>query len=180
MNNKIIITGTMGSGKSAILKVLKDDGFPVVAECARTILAEQRAFSGHGVPEDDPNLFCELLLSRSLHEYKVNRSGNIVMFDRGLPDIIAYASLFGLELHHYQQCAQLNRYCNTIFLLEPWEEIYENDDERKMTFQQALDFHLNLTQVYESLNYNLCTVPNYTISERASFIKEHLETNYDS
>ena len=29
----------MGAGKSSVLKLLKDDGFSVVSECARTILA---------------------------------------------------------------------------------------------------------------------------------------------
>ncbi len=173
MNTKIIITGTMGAGKSSVLKLLKDD-FSVIHECARTILAEQRSFLGHGVPEGNPNLFCELLLSRTLYQYKTQKDNQLVIFDRGLPDIIAYASFFGLELTHYKKCAELNRYNNKVLLLEPWEEIYENDDERKMTFEQALDFHHTLTQIYTSLNYDLCIVPKCSIKERAEFIKSQL------
>lgn len=164
----------MGAGKSSVLKLLKEDGFIVVPECARTILAEQRSFLGHGVPEDNPNLFCELLLSRTLYQYKSQNDQQLVIFDRGLPDIIAYASFFGLKLEHYKKCADLNRYHNKVFILEPWEEIYENDDERKMTFEQAFDFHHTLTQIYHSLNYDLCITPKCSIIERTEFIKSQL------
>jgi len=45
-----------------------------------------------------------------------------------------------------------------------------------MTFEQALDFHHTLTQVYKSLNYDLCTVPKCSISKRAEFIKSQLSS----
>ena len=180
MTKKVIITGTMGAGKSSILDALKAKGLPVIAECARTILAEQRSFSGHGVPENDPYLFCELLLSRTLCEYKSHVDEDFIFFDRGLPDIIAYASFFNLELTHYQKCAKLNLYHPKVFLLEPWKEIYENDEERKMTFEQAKDFHHILVNVYESLSYNLCIVPKCPITERTQFILSQLEATDDT
>lgn len=170
MSKKIIITGTMGAGKTSLLKQLSDFNFPVVPECARVILAEQRSFSGHGVPEDNPSLFCELLLSRTLYQYKVE-SSLLVLFDRGLPDIIAYASFFNLDLTHYKKCAALNRYQQSVFLLEPWQDIYENDDERKMSFDQAQDFHQRLVDIYQSLNYDLCIVPKGSILQRADFVR---------
>lgn len=179
MNKKVIITGTMGAGKSSVLYILKKEGFSVVEECARTILSEQRSFCGHGVPEDNPSLFCELLLSRTLYEYKTDRIERLTIFDRGLPDIIAYAAMFNLDLSHFKKCAALNRYHNKVFLLEPWEDIYENDDERKMTFEQALGFHKTITQLYDALNYNLHIVPKLPVDERARFIKSYLEGSDD-
>jgi predicted ATPase len=51
MTKNIIITGAMGSGKSTILQLLKQDQFKVVPEPAREILAEQRSIQDEGVKE---------------------------------------------------------------------------------------------------------------------------------
>lgn len=53
----------MGSGKSIVLQLLKLQGFTVVPEPAREILAEQRTIGDEGVPENNPKLFTQLLLS---------------------------------------------------------------------------------------------------------------------
>jgi predicted ATPase len=63
--NFFIITGSPGSGKSTILRELKNIAVTVIDEPARQILAEQRSFGGNGVPENDPVLFTELMLSRA-------------------------------------------------------------------------------------------------------------------
>jgi predicted ATPase len=168
-----ILTGTMGSGKTTLLNELSKR-VQTVPEAARTILAEQRSFNGFGVPERDPSLFCELLLSRTLQAYKIHQSrDDIVIFDRGIPDLIAYAELFGLATEHYYCCAELYRYQPKVFILEPWPEIYENDDERKMTLQQSLDFHQILVKHYQALNYQLILVPKLSPIERAKFILTH-------
>lgn len=177
MSKKIIITGTMGSGKSSILNVLKKAGHQVVPECARTILAEQRSFDGYGVPNKDANLFCELLLSRTLNEYKRYNNKAISLYDRGLPDIIAYASFFNLDLTHYKACAEKYRYDKTVFLLEPWQDIYVNDEERKMTFTEATTFHNVLIEIYKSLKYELIVIPKASVQERVAFIFEKLESH---
>ena len=174
MNKKIIITGTMGSGKSSVLNAISKDEHDIVPECARTILAEQRAFGGSGVPDKDPSLFCELLLSRTLHQYKNNKDVSLTIYDRGLPDIIGYAKWFNLELSHFKSCAKQYRYNNTVFLLEPWQEIYVNDDERKMTFKEAELFHDDLVNIYKELNYELLIVPKASIQERVAFIYRKL------
>lgn len=174
MNKKIIITGTMGSGKSSVLNEINKDGHKVVPECARTILAEQRSFDGHGLPEKDPSLFCELLLSRTLYQYKNYKNDSLTIYDRGLPDIIAYAKLFNLDLSHFKSCANQHRYNIKVFLLEPWSEIYVNDDERKMTFKEAELFHDDLVNIYKELNYELLIVPKASVEERAAFIYQRL------
>ena len=93
-NNYFVITGAMGAGKSTILNVLKDRGFICIDEPAREILKEQRSISGNGVPEKNPELFNELMLSRMIFQF--NQHSNIeetVFFDRGMADIIAYSKL---------------------------------------------------------------------------------------
>ncbi|WP_133128623.1 AAA family ATPase [Legionella nagasakiensis] len=170
-SNYFILTGAMGAGKSTILKELRKFGLLCVDEPARQILAEQRAIEGRGVPEHDPKLFTDLLLSRSIYQFKQmeNRQG-IVIYDRGIPDNICYAGLFDLDSHSSTKAAYQYQYDKHVFFLPAWEEIYENDDERKMTYSQAKLFGDEVRKVYEDLSYNIIEVPLLPPYERAEFI----------
>ena len=70
MPKNIVITDAMGSGKSTVLQLLKAQGFNVAPEPAREILGEQRSIGSDGVPEQNPKLFTQLLLSRAMYQYK--------------------------------------------------------------------------------------------------------------
>jgi predicted ATPase len=63
-----------------------------------------------------------------------------VIFDRGIPDMIGYASLFEIDRGPSQRAA--GRYCynKMIFVTPDWKEIYATDDERKMSFGKACEF----------------------------------------
>ena len=104
-----------------MLGELKNKGLTCVAEPAREILAEQRAIDGAGVQEKDAQLFCELLLSRSIASYKHygNEKGPII-FDRGIPDNISYAQLFELDTDVYVNAAKHFRYQPMVFFLPGW------------------------------------------------------------
>ena len=93
-----LLTGPPGSGKSALLLELRALGHTTVNEPARQILAEQRSFGGNGLPERNPALFTELVLSRAivLFEQMKDIEGP-VFFDRGVPDHAAYAALFEVD-----------------------------------------------------------------------------------
>lgn len=175
MSKNIIITGAMGSGKSTVLQLLKSQHFNVMPEPAREILAEQRSIGGSGVPEQNPKLFVELLLSRSIYQFKQSQKNNdIVIFDRGIPDIIAYAQLFGLDYPAAQRAAEQYRYASTVFILPAWKEIYVTDDERTMSFEAAKEFGNNIRKIYEEHGYTLIDVPCITPEERAAFIKARI------
>ncbi len=170
-SNLFILTGAMGSGKTTIVESLKLKGFNIVDEPARQILAEQRLFAGNGVPENDPQLFTELMLSRSLYFYnKHKNTDKPVLFDRGVPDMIAYASLFNLDLNFVKQAAQAYRYNKYVFITAGWEEIYQTDDERTMSYQEAEAFGQSLRTIYQELDYNLIEVPQSPAQERSEYI----------
>src|SRR5262245_17592849 len=87
----IILTGAPATGKSAILYALGGE-FRCIDEPAREVLAEQRASGGRGTWDQDPALFVDLLLQRSVEKYEAARSnGGTVIFDRGIPDCVVYA-----------------------------------------------------------------------------------------
>src|SRR3954451_11509913 len=94
-NNYFVLTGGFGSGKSTLLERLRSRGIRGIAEPARQILAEQRSIQGNGVPDKDPPLLVELMLSRMLSAYRRSeRSVGPVVFDRGIPVLLGYAELF--------------------------------------------------------------------------------------
>jgi predicted ATPase len=174
-NNYYILTGAMGSGKSTVINELKDKTFTCIKEPAREILAEQRLIDGLGVPDKDPNLFCQLLLSRSIYQYKEMAANNDkIIFDRGIPDCVAYAKYFDLNKAPFISAANTYRYNPSVFFLPAWQEIYVNDEERKMNFDESRDFGEKLKNFYLSLNYQIIEVPKLNPADRVNFIMEYL------
>ncbi|MDR1232283.1 MAG: AAA family ATPase [Spirochaetaceae bacterium] len=167
-----ILTGAMGSGKSTIIECLLKNGTVCVSEPAREILREQKSIKADGVPEINPDLFTKLMLSRSIHNYKQNITTKTpVIFDRGIPDMIAYADLFRLDTKIYCNASEYYKYNNTVLLLNGWEDIYTTDDERKMTFEQANNFGNKAAEIYHKLGYNIIEVPKTNIEDRIKFIE---------
>lgn len=176
MVKNIVITGAMGSGKSTVLQLLKAQGFNVVSEPAREILAEQRNIGDEGTPDKNPKLFTQLLLSRAIYQYKQMQNTNgIVIYDRGIPDNIAYAQLFNLDYLPARNAAKLYRYHTDVFIFPAWDKIYTTDDERIMSLEAAKKFGDNVQKIYKEYGYNLIEVPCIPPSERAQFIKSSLD-----
>jgi ATPase subunit of ABC transporter with duplicated ATPase domains len=67
--NCVVLTGAPGSGKSTILKILREKGYCCINEPVREVIAEQRAIRGSGVSDKNPALFVELMLSRAILRY---------------------------------------------------------------------------------------------------------------
>jgi predicted ATPase len=170
-SNFHILSGAMGGGKSAVLSSLRDSNIHCVSEPAREILAEQRLIKASGVPEKNANLFSMLMLSRSIHTYYENSYMNeMVVFDRGIPDMLAYARLFRLDETAYANAAKEFRYNTMVFFFPAWEKIYTNDSERKMSFEEAKAFGDVVRSIFEKFGYRIREVPCFSVEERVQFI----------
>ncbi len=175
-NQKFIVTGCPGSGKTTLIKHLREIGFTCVDEPAREVIAEQRAIQGDGLSDRNALLFTELLLTRSLESYKkYENSSAPVIFDRGIPDVIGYAKLFGLNAERFESTAKTHPYNRSVFIAPPWEDIYTTDDERKMTFDNTTQFHEVLRESYLSLGYELIELPFQSVEKRAQFLARFLQ-----
>ena len=170
-----LLTGAFGSGKSTLLEHLQSRGIRGIVEPARTILAEQRSIQGNGVPEKDPHLFVELMFSRMLNSYRRSEAlSGPVLFDRGIPDILGYAALFGFDFPEGENAAHLYRYNPHVFFAPAWEEIYCTDDERTLPFSSSFKFGKDLREIYERLGYTLIDLPCVTVAKRGDFILDRL------
>jgi predicted ATPase len=139
------------------------------------ILAEQRSVGAAGTPDRDPSLFVDLLLRRSIdkHEAAQHWEGS-ALFDRGVPDCIAYAALMGIDPTPSILASEAYRYHNEVLVLEPWEEIYTVDEERTMSFAATLPFQRALVDAYERAGYVLVEVPRNSVENRAVFVREFI------
>jgi len=155
--------------------LLAAEGIKVIAEPARQILAEQRSIVDEGVPEINPKFFTQLLLSRAMYQYQYTEDyDKLVVFDRGVPDIIAYAQLFHLDYLPAYRAANLYRYETNVFIFPAWDEIYVTDNERTMSFEAAKTFGLDVQKIYKELGYSLIELPCTSPKERARFIMDRI------
>ena len=88
--------------------------------------------------------------------------------------MIAYANLSRLDPTAYSNASQELRYNPTVFYFAAWQEIYTNDEERKISFAGAQAFGIDVKAIYESLGYQILEVPRLSIADRAKFILERI------
>lgn len=172
-NNYIALTGAPGSGKTSIISEFASKGYKSIPEPARQLIFEQRAHGGIALPEKDSSLFVENLLAKSIQNFQLSIDfKSLVLFDRGIPDVIAYAKWYNLSLDKIQKACYEMKYRQEVFLLSPWKDIYSTDEERKMSFDQTIIFHEYLKDAYKNAGYKLIEVPQNSVEERFNFILE--------
>jgi predicted ATPase len=172
MQQKIVITGGPGTGKSTVIKALAKRNFACMPEISREVTLNARKNGDMQLFLTKPLLFSELLLEGRVNQYieAENKNEKLVFFDRGIPDVHAYMNYISIDYPNtYITKSNLYRY-NYIFLMPPWEEIYISDNERYENFEQALAIHNHLERTYKELNYTIIEVPIGTIEERVEFI----------
>ncbi len=131
-------------GKTTLIDQLAKT-FAVVPEPARQLLNERAEMAS------DPSHFVEALVERSIDNYQSAPTSEVAVFDRGLPDCVAYAAIYGLDTSDLMRTAAEYPYLNPVFIAPPWPEIYENDKLRRATFEQSAAFSEHVVEAYEGL-----------------------------
>ena len=162
-----VLAGPPGAGKTTVLEVLRAS-VGVVPEPARRVLNQQRISGGQGTGDQDRSLFVRLMLEQAQTDY-VNATG-LTVFDRGLPDLLAFCAHYGFPSAPIDKVVARQRYASNVFWLPPWPAIYTQDDERKLDFAGAQKFGELIRQSYQASGYSLITVPQASPKERAAFI----------
>ncbi|MDF0706255.1 MULTISPECIES: AAA family ATPase [Flagellimonas] len=177
-----VITGGPGVGKTTLLKELQQRGMAVVPEIARELIKEQQAVDGDALPWKNKKLYMEMMFHRSLASFEKAKNDHkettLLFFDRGFLDALCYASLEGIpidqEMRTYVETA---RYNDHVFILPPWEEIYQTDEQRKQDWNEAVFTYNKIIQTYRSHLYDLIEVPKTSVKERADFILNHIQNS---
>ncbi len=172
-----VITGGPGAGKTTLLLELERRGVLCVGEAARQIIREQVAAKGDALPWANRERYAALMLERSIADFgKYSRAGQATFFDRGIPDVLCYARLIGLQEDGIRSACEQYRYNRTVFIAPPWEEIYAADSERKQTFAEAIETYQVMSGAYGDCGYELIELPLVGAAERAEFVIDKLRT----
>lgn len=134
-----VITGASGAGKSTLVAALRDAGYCTVNEEALALLQEQQQCKGGLLPWVDRAAFLEEVLARNVRSHEAARSlRGPVFFDRGIPECLAWLQLSGVSLQARHRAAVTDHpYARTVFVAEPWPEVYVRNDERQASFERA-------------------------------------------
>lgn len=174
-DNLFVLTGAPGTGKTAILSHV-GSGLHTVAEPARELIAEHRAANNGMAPEWSFDEFVALLLTRSISKYdSATGEDRPVVFDRAIPDCVAYANHLGADPTASAKAAAGRRCHSDVLMLRPWREIYTTDDERNMTFDQVVSFQNHLEAAYTEAGYRLVEVPRSSLEERSAFVRGFID-----
>lgn len=174
MKNRIIITGAPGTGKSTVLNLLEAEGYPVLPEMARALIAEQQEIANSELlPWKDHPKFGEELFRRQMKQYQ-EAEAQTTFYDRGILDNLAYLRRDGHANAHLEAQARSYPYNKKVFIMPPWEEIYGNDEVRWEDLDLMLDIDRALREIYRDFDYDLLEVPKLSPSARRDFILDHL------
>ena len=171
---RVVLTGGPGVGKTALLHALNTRGHAIVRETARSIIHERRA---RGLsPRPTPLEFARAVLRGDIEQYNRQPARSIyVFFDRSILDALCMieqvAPLRKEELDKFLSRYPFHR---RVFVLPPWEDIYEMDEERDQTFAESVRVHHTIDAWYRRCGYEVVEVPKVRVAERCECVLETL------
>jgi predicted ATPase len=178
MKKSYVITGGPGFGKTSVLQELRARGYNAGEELSRQFIKEQMEGLGALLPWVDRLGYSEEMLKKRIAQFQATPERELWFFDRGVPDLIAYIVKDGLPVPDiFYEAAKKYRYHDLVFLTPPWEHIHTNDRERRESFPEAVVIHQEIERIYAEVGYACVALPKTTISERASFILDAIQTN---
>lgn len=176
-NNWYVITGTPCSGKTTLLRFLKEKGYKTVDEAARTYI-DQGLKKGKSIEQIRGN---ELFFQEKVLELKIKIEQNlpkdeIIFFDRGIPDSEAFYKMSGalssIALKNLREAINNCSY-KKVFLLDFFD--YKKDYARTETKEQQIQIHNLLKESYKKIDTPIIEVPKMrTKADRLTFILNNL------
>jgi predicted ATPase len=171
--NWCVITGGPSSGKSTVIRLLKDQGFQTTIELARHYIDLQR-MNGRSTEEIRANQrqFQHKVLNLQIEQERRLDPQEVVFLDRGLPDELAYYQYFNLPPDE-----KLIEYLNQntykkIFIMDllPLDKDYARTED--VEAQKTL--HQLIIDIYKKRSEPVVMVPVLPPKERVKFILDNL------
>ncbi|QVY66833.1 AAA family ATPase [Polaribacter sp. Q13] len=176
MQQKIVLIGGPGTGKTSVINELTNRGCFCMPEISREVTLEAQKKGIDQLFLTEPLLFSKMLLEgREKQFLEASKSKEkIVFFDRGIPDVHAYMDYFKTE-YPITFFEKSNHYKYTkIFHFSPWEDIHTTDNERYESFEETLEIDKFLMNSYTDLGYTIINIPFGSLKERADFVVNSL------
>ena len=174
--NLFVISGCSSAGKSSLLEALARAGELVSEEPGRQIVREQLRIGGDALPWSNPQRFIDLCAEHAIREFDRYASQvRRVFFDRSFIDVASAVELTGLVAPaSLEEAIRTRRYATTVFIAPPWEDLFEQDGERRHTFADAIAEYAALVPTYQRHGYQVTFLPKASVEERVEFVRATL------
>lgn len=172
-----MITGGPGSGKTTLIQFLEKKGYAVLHEISRQITLEAQKQGTEQLFLKDPLLFSKKLLEGRIQQFQQAEASPAPMlfYDRGMGDVSAYLDFADIPYSEEFSEPNLKYRYDRVFILPPWKDIYQSDNERYENFEQANEIFHFLKKAYSDYGYRVYEVPTGTVEERTHFILDALK-----
>ncbi|MEU3114523.1 AAA family ATPase [Micromonospora chalcea] len=174
-----ILTGAPGSGKTAILRHLEIDGYPVVEEAATDVIALHQAL-GRPEPWREPGFADRVLnLQRERRRRAAANAGEVVFHDRSPVCTLALCRYLGRAappalLAEIEGMTANRHYEQTVFFVRH-QGFVEATAARRITFEESLVFERIHELTYREAGFDLADVPAGPLASRVAAIREAVD-----
>ena len=169
---RFIVTGTPGSGKTAIIRQLERDGFSVVEEAATDVIALEQA-RGIAEPWTHPS-FIDAVANLQ-KQRQMRAAGEVQFHDRSVVCTAALAAYLGypvpamlaLELERIQAEVIYQRrvfFVRNLGFITPSEA-------RRISFEEALRFERIHEETYRNFGFEIFPVEPASVAKRVAAIE---------
>ena len=174
IQNKFLITGCSGGGKSTLLAELARAGYATVAEPGRRVIAAARATGSDALPWENLGTFLTEALDMAHADLtSAPAKDGPTFYDRGVLDAaVALRYLNGTPLQ--DSLRGPFPYACTVFVAPPWPEIYEHDADRAHGFSQAKSEYDRIQTALSELQLDPVMLPKSSVAGRLEFVRERV------
>ena len=171
-----ILTGAPGSGKTAVLRLLETDGYPVVEEAATDVIAIGNAL-GRAEPWHDHDFIDKVIaLQRQRQDFVRAPEGATVFFDRSPVCTLALSQYLGFPAsllldREVSRVVAERTYEPTVFFIRN-QGFVQATQARQISFEASLVFEGVHAQVYRDLGFQLVEVPAGPLADRVALIRK--------
>jgi predicted ATPase len=169
-----VLTGGPSAGKTTLLDELARRGYRTIPEAARTYIAAEFK-KGRTIEEirADEVSFQYTILSLKRSNENCISPNELIFFDRGMHDTIAFLRAAGTKIDHKTATQIVGSSIYTkVFLLDMLPLV--RDGVRTESAERARLIHSLLLEAYESHGISVVRVPVLPIGERAEFILRNI------
>lgn len=173
--SRFILTGTPGSGKTAILRQLELDGLAVVEEAATDLIALNQA-RGIDEPWESPDFIDAIVaLQRRRRLAVCANNTRPIVFDRSPVCTLALARYLGHPVSRHLT-AELDRvrdqavYDRRVLFIKN-QGFIAPTAARRISLDDALRFEVMHADAYRSMGYNLITIEPGPLDTRVAHVR---------
>jgi predicted ATPase len=174
-NNWFVITGGPSTGKSKLIKEFENLGYKTVPEVARTVIDEaiSKGATAEEYRRDEKKFQYEVANLKAEIEKNLD-SNEIVFFDRGMQDTMAYLKYYDFEIDKtIKSYLEKSKY-QKVFILEPLER-FKEDYARVESPEFSSKIYTFLIDAYKEYGMVPISVPDIGLNNRLQFIIDKIE-----